>query len=240
MLPSGAVIKLFSRELPMTVRANADTKFLLKYLLIGLGCIAFGAWACYDGFIKFPAKLPISKAWDALVANEDLDDAQRDAQYKELAAQNGWPSKHPSGDKTVEAMREKIIYQYVMIVLGFGIGLPCLIWYLRNCGTWVELTDQVIKSSWGRELRFDQIRQFDKKKWDKKGIGVLSYDTPAGPQKFVIDDLKFSRLEMDEIVRTMEAHIPAEMIVNGQPEKQPTPDPALAASRGPHIDTGIK
>ncbi len=98
------------------------------------------------------------------------------------------------------------------------IGFPCLFWYFKNRGTWIESTKDGLKSSWGQEVRISQITQFDKKKWEKKGIGVLTYEGPNGTEKFVVDDLKYSRKEMDQIVCWIESQIPREMIVNGEPE----------------------
>ena len=121
----------------------------------------------------------------------------------------------------VEEIQQFIAWNYCFAALGFGIGLPCLIWYFRNKGTWVEATETGIRSSWGQELEFDQITGFDKKKWEKKGIGVLSFESSNGNGKFVLDDLKYARKPMDEIVRLVESKIPVDMIVNGQPEKIP-------------------
>ncbi len=206
----------------MMVRAIADSKFLLKFLLIGAICVGFAMWALYDGLINYPSQIPKAQAWADLKADESLDDAERDARYKELAEEKNWPSKR-SG-KTPEEIEQSIVWQYIFVVIGIGIGVPCLVWFLRNRGTWVETKEGGIRSSWGAEVEFDQIRNFDKKKWDKKGIGVLTYETPAGKKTFVLDDLKFSRKEMDEIVRLVESKIPREMITNGEPEKVPGSD----------------
>jgi hypothetical protein len=211
----------------MSLRAGTDSKFLLKYLMIGLGCLAFGLWAIYDGFVAFPQQLPMVQAWAEIKSNTDLNDAEQDKQYKELAAEKNWPSKHPS--KTPAELHQTIVWQYVFIAIGVGIGLPCLFWYLKNRGTWVEASETGIRSSWGQELSFDSVTRFDKKKWEKKGIGIIHYDTNAGPKKFVVDDLKYSRKVMDEIVDLLESKIPREMIINGIPESamdRPSPETA--------------
>lgn len=206
------------------LRANADNRFLLKYLLIGGVCLGFGLWGCYDLFVKIPAKLPIAQAWEEIKADESLKTdpdkiaTAQDEAYKKIAKENGWPSKRPGADDSLEHLETLIIWQYLFIGLGFGIGLPCVIWYLRNRGTWVESTETGLKSSWGQELEFNQIQQFDKQKWDKKGIGVLTYEDKSGKHKFVVDDLKYKRTEMDQIVRLIESKIPHNLIVNGQPE----------------------
>lgn len=202
----------------MNLRAAPESKFLLKYLLIGIGCLAFACWSSYDGFYAYPNKIPRSHAWGELQA-EGLDSKQEIEKWKAISTENGWSSKRVSKDESVEAIERSIIYQYVFIALGLGIGLPCLIWYLKNKSTWIESTSDGLRSSSGQEVKLSQIEKFDKKKWEKKGIGVLHYKTDDGSSKtFIVDDLKYNRKTMDEIVRWIETKIPAEMIVNGQPE----------------------
>jgi hypothetical protein len=140
--------------------------------------------------------------------------------WKEIAEENGWSSKLLSKDEyDVSKIESSIIYQYVFIAIGLVIGAPCLVWYVRSRNTWIESTDDGLRASWGQELKISQIRKFDKKKWEKKGIGVLHYAPPQGAEEtFVIDDLKYDRKTTDEIVRWIESQIPLEMIVNGVPE----------------------
>lgn len=202
----------------MTIRAEAEDRFLLKYLIISLIAIAFGFWATYDGFVKYPGKLPRAKAWQEIQAKTDLSDAEKDAEYKERAEQNNWPSKRPSADESVKKIEDTIIWQYIFMALGFGVGVPLLVWYLRSKGTWIALENEsTIVSSWGQQVEFKQIEKFDKKKWDKKGIGVVHYND-GGLKTFVIDDLKYQRKPTDEIVRIMERSIGHDKIINGLPE----------------------
>ena len=200
----------------MTMRANPESKFLLKYLLIGLACIAFALYAVFDGFVVAPRQLPRAAAWDELKADESLDDGQRDTAYKAIAEKNGWPSKRPG--KPVSEINNFIIWQYFFMGIGSLVGFPCVIWYFLSRKSWVETTDNGLRNSKGDELEYDQITQFDKKKWEKKGIGVLTYQSKEGEQKFVLDDLKYERKTMDEIVRLVESKIAPELIVNGEPE----------------------
>lgn len=203
------------------MRANTEKKFLLKYLLIGVACTAFGGWAIYDVLIKYPAQIPRLEAWEKLLADESLDDEQRVQQYRELAQENGWSNKRPTGDETLKKLKENFIWNYGFIICGLGIGLPLIVWYLRNRNSWIELTDgNKITSSWGQTVDFDSITEFDKKNWQQKGIGIVYFGV-NGSQKFVIDDLKFDRRTTDQIVSTMEKAIGTDKIVNGAPEPQP-------------------
>jgi hypothetical protein len=208
----------------MNLRAFPESRFLLKYLIIGLACLAFSLWAMYDGFYAFPNKIPKAQAYSGLLqkieADPNLSDSDRKPMWKEIADENGWSSKLLSKDEyDVSKIESNIIYQYVFIAIGLGIGVPCLVWYLRSRKTWIESTSDGLRGSWGQELKISQIQKFDKKKWEKKGIGVLHYESAEGAQEtFVIDDLKYERKTTDEIVRWIESQIPLEMIVNGLPE----------------------
>lgn len=207
----------------MNLRANPETKFLLKYVLIGVGCVAFALWSAYDGFYAFPQKIPPAMAYEELLekieSDPALSDADRKPMWEKIADENGWSAKLLKKDDDVASIKTKIIYQYVFIGIGLIIGLPCLAWYFRNRNTWIESTADGLNSSWGQSLKISQIHQFDKKKWEKKGIGVVHYKTDQGAErKFVIDDLKYDRKSTDAIVRWVESQIPLEMIVNGLPE----------------------
>lgn len=202
----------------MNLRAETNNAFLLKYLIIGLICTCFGGWASYDAFVKYPSLIPISRAWEEIQKDNSLDDAAKDVKYKEMAKERNWPVKHPSKDESVEKLQSLIVWQYIFMAIGFGVGLPLLVWYLRNKNTWIELNDQQINSSWGQSFHFKDIIHFDKKKWDKKGLGVVHYEQNKKDKKFVIDDLKYDRKTTDDIVRAMEAHLKPDQIINGLPE----------------------
>jgi len=207
----------------MNLRANAETKFLLKYLLIGIACLAFAAWALYDGFINYPSQLPRAQAWEDLQAeiasSPDLSPEDLSAEWKQISEENNWSSKRLTDAHPVAALEKNIIYQYIFIGIGLLVGTPCVLWYLRNKGTWLESTEDGVRSSSGQELKLSQVTKFDKNKWEKKGIGVLHYADDQGTENtFVIDDLKYDRKTTDEIVAWIETKIPAEMIVNGLTE----------------------
>ena len=183
----------------MNLRAQPERMFLLKFLVIGLICCAFAVYSAYDGFLAYPAEIPRAAAWEKLQLENEAD-----------------------------AIQNKIYWQYVFIGLGLTIGLPCVCWYLANRNSWIESTEDGLRSSSGTELTLDQIYKFDKKKWEKKGIGVIHFKGNLGGTEgtFIIDDLKYDRKITDEIVRWVESKIPEEMIVNGQSEvsKSETPN----------------
>jgi hypothetical protein len=210
----------------MNLRAVPESKFLLKYLLIALGLLGFAALSVYDGFVKYPAGIPRLEAWEKLSAeiqsNPRLGEEDRVEKWEELAEQEGFSKRIPEEEETSEALRSKIVYQYVFIALGILIGLPMLAKYFMDKESWIESTEDSLKGSWGQEMKIADINQFNKEKWDKKGIGVFHYKTQDGISRtFVVDDLKYNRQTTDKIVQWVESQIPREMIVGGEPEPIP-------------------
>ena len=208
----------------MNLRAKPEKMFLLKYLLIGAICLCFAGWATYDGFVKAPSELPRAQAWEELEAKIAADDnltvgENLSPMWKEISDKNGWDSKRLTEEKPVDAIKKFILYQYAFIGIGLAVGIPCVLWYLKNKGTWIESTEDGLRSSNGQELKISQITQFDKVKWEKKGIGVFHYTNDQGAEeKFIVDDLKYDRKTTDKIVAWVETQIPSEMIVNGLTE----------------------
>ncbi|TWT83212.1 hypothetical protein CA13_46750 [Planctomycetes bacterium CA13] len=210
----------------MNLRANPESKFLLKYLLVGIACLCFVALSIYDGFVKFPNMLPRAQAWEALEAELETDEKLAKSGWRkrwgDIANENGWSEANLTSEETVGAVTQKIWLQYFFIVVGSLIGVPSLVRYFRTKNSWIETTEDSLRSSFGDEVRISQIEKFDKKKWENKGIGVLHYRSDDGKAKrFIIDDLKYEREPTDAMVCWIESLISPEMIVNGDPEPIP-------------------
>ena len=92
----------------MNLRATPESKFLLKYLVIGLGCLGFAIYSFYDGIFAYPARIPRAKAWEELSA-EGLDEQEVVKQWKVIAKEKGWSSKRPTSDESVEAIENLIL-----------------------------------------------------------------------------------------------------------------------------------
>ncbi|TWU51638.1 hypothetical protein [Rubripirellula reticaptiva] len=208
----------------MNLRAVPESNFLLKFLLISLGLLGFAALSAYDGFVKYPKGYPRLHAWEKLkeevASSPGLDDEDLKERWEEIAQREGYSKRRPSSDESSEALDGKIFDQYIFLVLGILIGLPMLAKYFMDKESWIESTEDSLKNSSGVEMKISQITQFNKAKWEKKGIGVFHYKTDDGiARKFVVDDLKYNRDNTDRIVEWVESQIPREMIVGGEPEQ---------------------
>ena len=214
----------------MNKRAETEKFFWLKFLVIGLGTLAFGAYAGWDAMVEGPYQLKQAKVWDPIKLNDDLSEEAKMEQWRAVATENGWSTKRPKKDYNVKSRKEFIWFNYGLMGLCFLIALPCLLWCLKTKGTWIESTENGLRNSSGKELTLDQITKVDKARWDKKGITTVHYTGSEGASTFVIDDLKFERKTTDEIMAWVEENIDQKLIVNGRLESQIAEDKAKEAA----------
>ncbi len=190
-----------------TIRALADGRFLLRYLLIGLACLGFCAYCLYDGLYAYPKqRLEPAQAYAELVERGEEN------RWIEVAHENGWDEAKPK--KSVDEARADIVWQFVMAVLSVLFAIPILGLYFRARWTWIEGSSTGINTSWGVAFRYDQIVEIDKKRWDKKGIARITYATDSQKRHFILDDLKYQRQPTDQIMELIESNISPDKIVN--------------------------
>ncbi|MCA9141129.1 MAG: hypothetical protein KDB00_30370 [Planctomycetales bacterium] len=179
------------------IRANVHQPFFRKFLWVFLGCTAFAGWCLYDGLVAYPNKLTIAEAYEGLP-----EDNRREA-WKELAAEQGWPTVTPS--KSAEEIGHDIGSQFMMVVLCMLFGIPALLMFMSGQGTWVEGDEETIRNSKGQEVPIRSITMIDKRKWDAKGIAKIHYEVAGKKKKFVMDDFKYDRETMGKLMRFAEA-----------------------------------
>ncbi len=200
-----------------TVRANYDPDYFRRFIWLSLGCLVFGSWFLFDGLVTYPRELERSRAY--WLPTEDRAEPWQaiDAdKWREMTQQNGWSDTVP-GEKP-DKQEEKIGTQYFYAVVCFLITVPCLLkWFLPR-GSWVEGTDTGVRTSWGTEFDYDQIRRIDKHKWDTRGIAKIRYERDGATHTFTFDDYKYQRAAMNEILQRMEAGLSDDQIVGAPRE----------------------
>ncbi len=199
-----------------TLRAQPESKFKLKYLIIGVLAAGYGLYCLYDAVIKYPALRPVSEAYYGL--EEELnDDEEFQKQWKVQAAENGWKETAPY---TAKELTTNTIYSYIVGVLFSVIGFPSLLTGLKCFGQWIEADEKSLTNSKGQTVAFDQIKSIDKSKWEKKGLARLIYDDGGTEKAFVLDDLKFERSVTDDIMLRVEQATGIDKIVGGLSEAE--------------------
>jgi hypothetical protein len=84
-------------------------------------------------------------------------------------------------------------------------------------GTYVAADDDAIRPSWRRDpIPFSAITKIDKTRWEAKGIAKLTYTTDGGERAFTLDDFKFARAEMAQIMARAERDLPDNAIIGAR------------------------
>ena len=205
----------------MNIKANAHRGYLLKYLLIGIAALAFGGWHLKDGLITYPALREMADAYELLQGpldedgNAEIADGELQANWQALAAENGWPEEVPKLNDEIDNL---LLYNYFIGAIFTAIGLACLYLGLTAIGKWVQLKDGVLSDKKGNSMEIKDIVEIDKKRWEKKGLATLTANSGGGTKKMILDDLKFDRTSVDEILLHIEKTVGEDKIINGETE----------------------
>jgi len=199
----------------MVIRSISDKRYSRRFLIMGAAICGFSLWCLYDGFINWPHEQERGLAFDKL----SVDGRQNE--WDEFAKAKGWSTSPPTAPLPEEEFDTKIKLQYAMAALTATIGLPMLLLALKSRGNWIEWNGSAITTSWGESFNADQILLIDKKRWQKKGIAKVTYQDGESKRRFVVDDFKYERPTMDQILYELEQRIDPEKIVNGPPEPPP-------------------
>ena len=186
------------------IRAEVHQPYFRKFLFVFLGCTAFAMWCLYDCLVGYPRKLTQAEAY------AQLPEEGRQKAWRELATEKGWPTITPA--KSPEDIRHDIGSQFMMVFLCGLFAVPTLLMFMSGQGTWVEGDETLIRNSKGQEVPIAAITRIDKRKWQDKGIAKLYYEVDGKTKKFVMDDFKYKREPMGQLMRFAEAHLSPEQV----------------------------
>ncbi len=201
-----------------TVRAEYDPDYFKRFLWLSLGCLFFGSWFLFDGLVGYPAELERCKAyWQPTENPREPWEPIAESKWRELCKENDWSTTPPKNKP--DKQEGKIGTQFFYSVLCYCITIPCLLkWYLPR-GTWIEGDDKQLRTSWGKEFKFDQVTQINKKKWEDRGIAKIKYEDEGVPYSFTFDDYKYQREPMGKILIAMEQNLKDDQILGADREE---------------------
>lgn len=205
----------------MNIKANAHRGYLIKYLLIGIAALVFGLWHVKDALFVYPTLRPLADAYETLQGPLDengqsaIPDGELQANWQALAQENGWSEDVP---KTNDEINNLLLYNYFIGIIFSTIGLGCLTIALTTVGKWVKLENDVVSDKKGNSINVRDIVEIDKKRWEKKGLVTLTANTEGRTKKMILDDLKFERQPIDQILMHIEKTVGEDKIINGETE----------------------
>lgn len=207
-----------------SIRADSDNSYYLRFVLIGLGALAYGMWSFYDAAIGYPNQRQRVAQFEEFQESETFEEwrsikreferGTRDGDWAAYAQEQGWPLEDPGEAKS----DIDIYFNYGAGIVCALVGLPMLVWVAMSRSRWIAADRQSITTSWGQTVPFDTVTSINKSKWKNKGIAVVKYDDGGRPRRFVVDDFKFKREPTDEILRRLEDNVSHDVIVGGPPE----------------------
>jgi hypothetical protein len=221
----------------MQIRAENDSRFWRKFIVMGVCALGFAGWSLLDGVVNYPAERAHGfEEFKVEMANSPRISAFSGSANKDMTLSAFEMSARPEeyhewetycADRGIHSSAD-VIAQYVMAACASIAGLVLLSFPLRARGRWIESTAEGINSSWGESFRFDEIEVVDKRTWRKKGICKVTYVANGRRSTFVIDDFKFDRWKTDAILYQLEQRIDPGRIENGSPEPEPEPESEVA------------
>ena len=209
------------------IRADVHMPYFKKYLWIALGAVAYSAWCAYDLRYSYPTRLRIAEAYETIPKEE------RGERWTEVAEENGWATAKPK--RSAAEMRSLIFQNYLMLFGSLAIGtISFFKWYLAR-ETWIEGNESFIRNSRGKEFPLDAVTRIDTKKWEHKGIAVVSYRHDGRPGEFVLDDFKYDRVPTGQLLTLAQRKLEAKSGTSAETTVEPTTvadDPKTVAEGG--------
>lgn len=202
----------------MKIRANSNSKFLRRFLLIAAVCFGYLLWASYDIVITSPKGMKkTNEYW--VEAEEDgvkvWKQRHSGEEWTRILKENHWPVGAP---KTPPAAAGFLYFNCALAfvcLIGGGLATHK---FLRANNTWIELEGDQFQTSWGEAFGVNEIQSIDKKRWERKGVAQIAYSSQGARNVFVLDDFKYMRDETDEILYQIEQQLSDEQIINGKRE----------------------
>jgi len=216
----------------MADKATITSSYRKQLCLMGAMFLFGASWFLYDGYVGYPYQQGIAREFARFKEEGRL------SEWREHAQAKGWPDG-THGDPGKDHSEMDVFTQKI---IGFGI-LPIALLYcfsfVRSFGKWIALEDSHIVTSWGQRMPLDAVTKLNKNRWKSKGIAVAYYQDGSKTKKLVLDDYKYTRDKISEMLIATEPHLEPGQIVGGEPEQLPeNQDPPQIPSPGSEIQEG--
>ena|SRR5688572_7056058 len=195
-MTDGSVVEYASNP-PAEIIARPSRSYRLKWCVMGLVLIGYGAWSLYDGFVRYPE------------ANAHA------LRPKDQGGLGLTVPPHPGLDIPFN--------QWIGMILPV-VGLFAAGWALYNSRGQYRLAGSSLYVPGHPEVPLDSIRAIDKTKWERKGIAYIDYELAGSgnPSRLKLDDYVYERRPTDEIMERIEALVapPAEDVAADATDSQ--------------------
>ena len=124
-----------------------------------------------------PADLKLPMPWPEILQDyERMKPLQWNKLWLEYSKQHGLPAKPV--DEPYDA--RKIGEQWVVFWGCLALSAAAAFILLRTLGRWISADAEGITTQQGRRIPYADLKTFDLRKWETKGLAFLDYDGTAG------------------------------------------------------------
>ncbi len=183
----------------MAAKASMRSGYVARLVILGGMFLFFALYFLYDAMIGYPNKQFMQLEYQRYMETWPDDYSERWLPY---AAEQGWPTDTPPG-KPMSDMDIKT--QYIYFVICMLIAFPFVIAAIRSRARWVAADEDGLRTSWGRQINWDQIQTLDRSRWNSKGIAVVHGS--GEKDRITLDDWKYDTEPTRQIVKEIEQHL---------------------------------
>jgi len=167
------------------VVARAGTRYRVTHYIVVVLLLGIGPFYAYDGFVRYP-------------------------RMNAEAAKRHEPLPHGEGTYGSKGAYDVPINRAVGVIAPL-LGIALLIRTLYRSRGVYRLANDVLYIPGHPPIPLEAICGIDKRKWDKKGIAFVDYETDDGQvHTFRLDDYLYDRPPTDKIFDRIDAHIRAQ------------------------------
>ena len=196
------------------VKATISPEYRWRVGLFAGFCLFWTLWCFLDGFVKYPDQREHANAF--LEAKETGIVGTQE--WEEIAKNRGWdPDKDPGRPKT----DFDIYTQFFMAAITTPLAVIWGLGFIRAGSRWIALDKDALVTSWNQRVPFHALISINKQRWKSKGIAVVRYQEGAKQRTLVLDDWKYTRKPIEQMVRIVESNLREDQILGGPPEQSP-------------------
>jgi len=196
----------------MQVRAKISKGYRARLGILSAVLVFMGAYFLYDWKIGYPKQREIALTYEDIFATEDNPQQA----WVEIATENGWSTEAPGKPKTQSDINTQL---YCGIACAL-IAAPFVLGFLRAGGRWVQVDENGLSASGGRQAAWSQIDRVDNRKWKSKGIAWVYFKDRQGDEdRILLDDWKFEVEPTRQIYAQVEAHMGMNEEQTAQPDE---------------------
>lgn len=188
-------------------------------------CLGMGAWFLYDGFYVYPLH------GEAYGEYTRFEKEGRLADWPAYARTKGYPDGTQGPPR--EHSQLDILFQRAAGSLLTPIGLVLLFQFLASFHRYVASDTSGLSTGPGRHVPYEAITSVNKRLWDRKGVAYIHYNHSGTKGHITLDDWKFDKRAIHQILRDVESRIRPEQIEGGPPMPPPKADAPPDASAAP-------